>query len=147
MLENNTEKKEKSGTKEMQKTVLQQQERDKWRKTTTKEQQKQRWGGGGGAGWGPCADPYEVDEGLGADDFHPISRVVDRHNLDDEGLAHALNTHDVILWLHESHLGSHHYNLFQQSLPCNASFGHLLKCTHASRARGAWGVARGEGGG
>lgn len=35
-------------------------------------------GGGLGMSWGPRrADPYEVDEGLGADDLHSISRVID----------------------------------------------------------------------
>ena len=90
-----------------------------------------RRGGGGGVGWGPCADPYEVDEGLGADDFHPISRVIDGHNLDDKGLAHALHAHDVVVGLHQPHPGSHHYNLLQQSLPCNAAiweFASLHTC-------------------
>lgn len=72
-----------------------------------------RGGGGGGA------DPYEVDEGLGADDLHAVARFVDGHNLDDKGLAHALHAHDVVLGLHQAHPASHYHHLLQQRLPCN----------------------------
>ena len=64
------------------------------------------------------AHPDEVLQRLGPDDFHTIALLIDRHNLDDVGLPHALDTHNVVVGLHQPHLAAHQHHLLQEGLPC-----------------------------
>ena len=53
------------------------------------------------------------------DDLNTVPFIIHGHNLDDEGFAHALHTHDVVPGLHQPHLCTHQHHLLQQRLSCN----------------------------
>ena len=65
--------------------------------------------------------PHEVDKGLRPDDLHAVPFIIHRHNFDDEGLAHALDAHDVVTRLHQTHICAHQHHFLQQCLSCSTS--------------------------
>ena len=80
--------------------------------------------------------PHEVDKGLRPDDLHAVPFIIDRHDFDDEGLAHALHAHDVVTGLHQTHICAHQHHFLQQCLSCSTSEASLVLSRRRRRTEG-----------